>query len=1038
MHDDRVLVEQRIARILRERLRPAVHGETVPLAVEVWHAPGEPPEVPDGLNADYRPLRPGEPWGPAWGTSWFHLTGSVPAGWAGRAVEAVVDLGFTPDRAGFSAEGLVLRADGTAVKGLNPLNTWVRIADKAEGGEPVDLYVEAAANPLIEGVGTPLGDVLTAGEEPLYRVRRVVLAVFEEQVWELVQDVEVLAQLMGELSTDDPRRWNVLRALEQALDRTLDLKDIPGTAASARAVLTPQLAAPAVASAHRVSAVGHAHIDSAWLWPLRETVRKVARTASNVTALMDDDPGLIYAMSSAQQWAWMEQHRPEVWERMREKVATGQFVPVGGMWVESDTNMPGGEALARQLVHGKRFFSDKLGVETDEVWLPDSFGYTAALPQLVHLSRSRWFLTTKIAWSQFNKFPHHTFWWEGLDGTRVFTHLPPVDTYNSELSGGELAHLVRNFADKGVANRSLVPFGWGDGGGGPTREMLARAARLRDLEGSPRVEIEHPATFFAKAHAENPDAPVWVGELYLELHRGTYTSQAKNKQGNRRSEHLLYEAELWSATAAVRTGHPYPYADLDRIWKTVLLHQFHDILPGSSIAWVHRESRATYRRLAAELEAIIGAAQRALAGDPEEGTAAGTSGAGTVVVFNAAPHARAGVPARGAAPVHAPPPVSLTAEDGGYVLDNGLVRAVVDARGLLTSVVDLDSGREAIAPGAAGNLLQIHPDLPAHWDAWDVDHTYRHTVTDLLEADSLDVVGDAQLGTLPAGTVAAGTLPAGTLPAGAAAVRVVRRFGGSTATQIVALAPGAGRVEIDTEVDWHESETFLKVAFPLDIRADRSAAETQFGYVYRATDTNTSWEAAKFEICAHRYLHVAEPGYGVAVVNDSTYGHDVTRTVRPDGGTTTTVRLSLLRAPRYPDPDTDQGVHRMNFALVPGADLLDATREGLRLNLPERRVPGDAVVEPLVRAEPDGVVVSAVKLADDGSDDIVVRLYEALGARVRGRLELGFPAASVTVTDLLERPLPAADGPAPALRGGGVDLALRPFQILTLRFPRAR
>jgi alpha-mannosidase len=1010
MHDDRELVEQRIARILRERLRPAIYGETEPLSVGVWHASGEPPEVAEGLAAGYRPLQPNEQWGPAWGTSWFHLTGTVPAGWSGRAVEAVVDLGFTQARAGFSAEALVHRPDGSAIKGLNPLNIWVRVADKAEGGEPIDLYVEAAANPLIEDngvVGTLLGDTLTAGDEPLYRVRRIALSVFDEQVWELVQDTEVLVQLMHELSIGDPRRWNLLRALECALDATLDLKDISGTAAAARAVLAPQLAAPAVASAHRVSAIGHAHIDSAWLWPLRETVRKVARTASNITALMDDNPDFIFAMSSAQQWAWMEEHRPHVFERMKEKVATGQFVPVGGMWVESDTNMPGGEALARQLVHGKRYFLDKLGIETDEVWLPDSFGYTAALPQLVKLSRTTWFLTQKISWSQFNRFPHHSFWWEGLDGTRVFTHFPPVDTYNSELSGREMAHLVRNFSDKGVANRSLVPFGWGDGGGGPTREMLARAARLRDLEGSARVEIEEPAAFFRKAHEDYPDAPVWVGELYLELHRGTYTSQAKNKQGNRRSEHLLHEAELWAATAAVRGGHPYPYAELDRIWKTVLLHQFHDILPGSAIAWVHRESRATYERLFGELEAIIDAAQRALAGD---------TAAGTEVVFNAAPHDRSGVAAQGAAPVEeAPPPASCDTADGGFVLDNGLIRAVVDARGLLTSVVDLAAEREIIAPGAAGNLLQIHPDLPANWDAWDVDHTYRRTVTDLLDVDALTVVEDA--------------------PAGTAAVRVVRRFGRSTATQVVSLAPGIGRVDIDTEVDWHESEMFLKVAFPLDVRAERSTAETQFGYVHRATDTNTSWEAAKFEICAHRYLHVAEPGYGIAVVNDSTYGHDVSRVVRAHGGTTTTVRLSLLRAPRFPDPATDQGVHRMGFALVPGADLADATREGLRVNLPERRVPGDAVVEPLVRVDHDGVVVSAVKLADDGSGDVVVRLYEALGARARARLELGFPAASVGVTDLLERPLPDAEGHAPVVDGGGVDLELRPFQILTLRFP---
>jgi alpha-mannosidase len=1003
MHDDRILVEQRIDRILRERVLPAVHGEAVPLSVEVWDAPGEPVPAAEALRAQYRPFQVGDAWGPPWGTSWFHLTGTVPTGWAGRPVEVVVDLGFAANRDGFTAEGLVHRPDGTAVKGLNPRNQWVRIADRADGGEPVELYVEAAANPeILDLPGGLLGDVRTAGDAPLYRVRRMDLAVFAAEVWELARDAEVLGQLMHELPVGEPRRWDLLRALERALDGALDLRDIAGSAAAAREVLAPALAAPAAASAHRLSAVGHAHIDSAWLWPLRETVRKVARTAANVTTLMDADPGFVFAMSSAQQWAWMEQHRPDVWARMREKVETGQFVPVGGMWVESDTNMPGGEALARQLVHGKRFFLEKLGIETAEVWLPDSFGYTAAFPQLVHLSGSRWFLTQKISWSQFNKFPHHTFWWEGLDGSRVLTHFPPIDTYNSELAGAELAHAVRNFADKGAANRSLVPFGHGDGGGGPTREMLGRAARLADLEGSARVEVEAPARFFEKANEDYPDAPVWVGELYLELHRGTYTSQAKNKQGNRRCEHLLHEAELWCATAAVRAGHPYPYAELDRIWKEVLLNQFHDILPGSSIAWVHRESRATYERLFGELEEIIGAAQRALAGDGDGET-----------VFNAAAHARDGIPARGAA---AAGPrgsaVTRVGRDGGFLLDNGLVRATVDVRGLLVSVLDLTTDRECVPPGAAANLLQTHPDLPAHWDAWDVDHTYRHSVTDLTGVDAMQPVDS---------------------PSGAAGVEVVRRFGKSRAIQTITLRPGARRVDLAVEVDWHETETFLKVAFPLDVRADRSAAETQFGHLFRPTDQNTSWEFARFEICAHRFLHVAEPGFGIALVNDSTYGHDVTRAVRGDGGTTTTVRLSLLRAPRYPDPETDQGSHRLSYALVPGAEVVDAVREGIRVNLPERQVPGGTAVEPLVRVDHDGVVVSAVKLADDGSGDVVVRVYEALGARAMARLDLGFAASAVAVTDLLERPL--ADTPAPAL-DRGVDLALRPFQILTLRFGR--
>ncbi|MFJ1624737.1 alpha-mannosidase [Streptomyces sp. NPDC088190] len=996
MHDDRTLTEERLDRALRERIRPAVHPRTAPLEFEVWHAPGEPVPFAEAMAAPFKPGAVGDDWGPAWGTSWFRVTGRVPADWAGETVEAVIDLGFAKDRPGFSAEALAHRPDGSVVKALNPRNTWLRLGEPVAGGEEFTYVLEAAANPeILDGVSA-LGDRETAGSEPLYRVERMDLAVFDRQVWELVQDLEVLDQLMRRLPLGSARRWEILRAVERCLD-ALDLDAVGASAPAARERLRAVLSSPAHASAHRLSAVGHAHIDSAWLWPLRETVRKVARTTSNVLALMDDRPEFVFAMSQAQQLDWLREHQPALYARVKEKAAAGQFVPVGGMWVESDTNMPGSEALARQFVYGKRFFLEEFGIETEEVWLPDSFGYSAALPQLVKLSGSRWFLTQKISWNTTNPFPHHSFLWEGLDGTRVFTHFPPVDTYVAELSGEELAHAEENFREKGYATRSLVPFGWGDGGGGPTREMLARAERLADLEGSPRVTIERPADFFAAAEAEYERPPVWLGELYLELHRGTYTSQARTKQGNRRSEHLLREAELWAATAAVRTGFPYPYEELDRIWKSVLLHQFHDILPGSSIAWVHQEAEATYARIAGELEAVIGAAQRALAGAPEEGSA---------VVFNSAPHGRAGIAAGGAAlaPRDPEPAVEVEELGPGFRLDNGLLRVTVDARGLVVSVVDLVAGRETVAPGCAANLLQVHPDLPNRWDAWDVDAFYRNTVTDLTEADVVRRSGDG--------------------------VEVVRTFGSSRVTQLLSLRPGARRLDIDTEVDWHEREKFLKASFPIDVRADHSTAETQFGHVQRPTHTNTSWEAAKFEICAHRFLHVGEPGWGAALINDSTYGHDVTRTVREDGSTTTTVRLSLLRAPRYPDPATDQGVHRLRYALLPGATIGDAVREGWRLGLPERRVAGRAEVAPLVSVDADAVVVTAVKLADDGSGDVVVRLHEAHGGRVSARLTAGFALAGASVTDLLERPL--ADETA-EVDGDAVRLVLRPFQIVTLR-----
>ncbi|MEV0330725.1 glycoside hydrolase family 38 C-terminal domain-containing protein [Micromonospora echinospora] len=1009
MHRSLSSLTQRIERALDERLVPAIYRDVAPVHVEAAHLPGEPIPAREGLALAYQPFTVGQPWGPAWSTTWFRFTGEVPERMRGGRVELLVDLGFEKAGPGFRSEGLAYTADGTPIKGIEPRTAYVPVARPAAGGERVEVYVEAAANPRFTGVVTPLGDRETAGDLPLYRLDRAELAVLDEEVHALVLDVKVLHELALTLAETDPRRHQIQRALEQMLDH-LDVADVSGGAAAARARLAGVLAAPAVPSAHQVYAVGHAHIDSAWLWPVRETIRKCSRTFSNVVALADEYPELVFACSSAQQYAWTRQHHPQVYRRVAEKVATGQFVPVGGMWVESDTNMPGGEAMVRQFTQGKRFFAAEFGVEPREVWLPDSFGYSAALPQLARLAGFRWFLSQKMSWNQTNRFPHHTFWWEGIDGSRVFTHFPPADTYSSELSGRELAYGVGNFAEHGRSTRSLLPFGYGDGGGGPTREMLETARRVADLEGSPRVVVRTPAEFFAEAEREYPDAPVWSGEMYLEFHRGTYTSQSAMKRGNRRTEHLLREAELWCATAALRAGHPYPYEELDAIWQETLLLQFHDILPGSSIAWVHREARQTYAGLAERLEALVGPALTALAG-PGSVPLAG----------NAAPHDHAGVPALGlAAPtVVDAPDVSVRTGPDGTVLDNGLLRVTVDADGTVSSIRDLVADREVLRAGAAANVLQLHPDTPNRFDAWDVDEFYRNRRQDLTGVAELVVETDDPR---------------------RARVRMTRRDGESTYTQTVSLAAGERVLRFATEVDWQQRETLLKVAFPIDVHAAHSSSEIQFGHLQRPTHTNTSWDAAKFEICAHRWLHVGEPGYGVALVNDGTYGHDVTRDPPGDGlgARGTTVRLSLLRGPRYPDPDTDRGRHRFGYALVCGAEILDAVREGYRMNLPLRRHTGGAPVAPLVEVSNPAVVVESVKLADDRSGDVVVRLYEALGGRAHTRLTASFDLARVDVCDLLERPDAEIAALAPiAVEGGAVDLTLTPFQVVTLRLTPA-
>ncbi|SDC34986.1 alpha-mannosidase [Sanguibacter gelidistatuariae] len=1008
MHDKSTLITARLDRFVRDLLEPAIYRARSPLTVTSWDVPDEPVPFAEARAADFTPFAAGSPWGKPWGTVWFHVSGDVPAEWAEQsdvAIEVLVDIGFTTAQPGFQAEGTVYGLDGHIIKGLEPLNQHIPVTQGP--GEALEMYVEAASNPDVpDGQWTrptTLGDVATAGDRSLYTTRAFDVALLDVPVWELLQDIWTLDGLARVLPKTSPRRAEIVHTLDLMVD-AVDPDDVSGTAAVGRAVVAPALARPANASAHVVHAVGHAHIDSAWLWPVRETVRKCARTFSNVLALMDEDEHFTFACSSAQQYAWVKEHFPELFERIRERVAEGRFIPVGGMWVESDTNMPGGEALVRQFVTGKKFFADEFGVEPREVWLPDSFGYTGAFPQIAALAGCENFLTQKISWNDTNAMPHHTFWWEGIDGSRVYTHFPPVDTYNSVLSGEELARAEHNFAEKGRANTSLAPFGFGDGGGGPTREMVAAAHRTRDLEGSPMVKLSSPQGFFDAAREEYPEPPTWLGEMYLEYHRGTYTSQARTKRGNRRSEHLLREAELWATTAVVRSGAEYPTQALDRIWRLVLLQQFHDILPGSSIAWVHREAERNYAAIAIELDEIITTALTTLAGPGEQ-----------TVVANATPFARGGVGALGTSVAAAEPRGgSLTAEGTGWVFASDTIRAVFDERGLLTSYVDLASGRETVPAGTVGNLFQLHRDIPNQWEAWDIEQNYRRTVTDLVDAVVVEAVDDRTL-------------------------RIVREFRASRIEQLVTLADGPrGGLRFTLNVDWHERQKLLKLAFPLDIHTDRATSEIQFGHVHRATHTNTSWDDARFETVAHRWVHVGEPDFGAAIINDSTYGYDVTRSPG-NQGSSTTVRLSILRAPLFPDPEADQGQHTLTCELVLGATIADAIEHGYALNLPTRAVTGGAGSAPLVRVSNPAVVVESVKLAEDGSGDVIVRLYESLGGRAAASVSVDFEHTGVHATDLLERPLgdhpeiaATSDDGAPA----SYPVACGPFQIVTLRVQR--
>ena len=1015
MHDNRGLVEARLRRELTERLFPALHRARVPLRVEAWACPGEPVPYDVAASADYETFEIGRPWGRPWGTTWFRLSGTVPEEWEPwpGQVEAVVDLGFRGPDAGFQAEALVWQ-DDAPLQGVHPRRTVVPL--RAAPGQTVELLVEAAANPAFPGFRpSPMGSWDTAPDRPTYRLAAADLAVLDRDVFALVLDVEVLEGTMLALPLDDPRRQRLLRTLERAFD-ALDLTDVSRTAATAREVLAPALALPARAGAHRTVAVGHAHIDTAWLWPLRETVRKCTRTFASALRLMDDYADYRFVCSQAVQYEWMRQQHPALFARIQEKAAAGQWIPVGGMWVETDANIPSGESIVRQLVHGQRFFEEHFGRRCREVWIPDVFGYPASLPQIFAAAGCDRFVTQKLSWNKENRFPHSTFWWEGIDGTQVLTHFPPVETYNAMIDPAEQAGLVRNFHEHGWSDWSLTPYGYGNGGGGPTREMVERALRMADLDGLPRLELGTVDEFFEAVEAESAagaPVPLWQGELYFEMHRGTLTSQVMTKVGNRRNERLLHEAELWWTML----GWPDEVAsELDSLWKDLLVQQFHDILPGSSIAWVHADAEAEHGRITERLEKLVAAGLSCLAPGPLAVASARSRARAEVVVAPVTPSgpgpvqqlAGGGcafltpVPAMGVVPGDA-----LGLASGSEVvvsdrsLSNGRLVAEWDDDGALVSIRSLEHDRELLVPGRRVEL-ELTPDHPVEYDAWDLEGWARRRSRTLRGPATVEVLERGPL---------------------LGAVRVTRADGPSTFVVTYRLTAGSGRLDLAVDVDWQHEEHLLSMAFPLDVRAEEATCDIQFGHVRRPTHASSSWDAAKFEVCAHRFVDLSEPSFGVAVLNDGRYGH----AVQGDA-----VRVSLLRAARYPDPQADRGRHEVTLALVPhGAGLAAVLEQAEALNRPPRVLTGGSSPSspaPIVSVEGGAAEVVAVKGADDRSGDVVLRLHEALGDRSTVRLQFARDVRRAGRCSVLEDP-----GDELPVDGNAVELLLRPFELVSLR-----
>lgn len=1016
MHDNKEILMQRVTRTLKERILPREYTKISSLHVTQWRQPledgviSEPVRFAQAMKADFTPFELGQTWGGAWQTTWFKLHGQVPSDLElsqGQRLELRIDLGFEEHSVGFHAEALVRDPSGKTVKALNPRSRWLPVAQEA--GSDIDYVIEAAANPLLLGIPpfqpTHDGDKLTASHEELYHFRQADLVVVNEDVYGLALDIQVLHEMIEAAPHFGDHEWDVLLGLNRALD-CLDLDDVVATAGAAREVLKPFMEAAAYPGAHRISAVGHAHIDSAWLWPLRETRRKVNRTLANVVRLIEDGSSLIFALPAAQHVAWLKEDDPELFERVRELVAKGRIVPVGGMWVEPDAVLPGGEAMCRQLVEGLDFFENELGTSCQEIWLPDSFGYSAALPQIAREAGIERFLTQKISWNQVNTFPHHTLLWEGIDGSRIFTHFPPMDTYGAEVTGQNLTHAVENFKDKGHASVSLMPFGYGDGGGGPTREMLERIDRFRSLRGAPEVVMETPKQFFDRALEDADQIPVWVGELYLELHRGTFTSQIDAKQGNRRGESILRETELWCSYVAIQGLMDYPYEELRSYWRTLLLCQFHDILPGTSIAWVYREVRELHKQILEGCEALIQKALTVL-------TASSKDGQTVELLANASSFSLHGTaPLSVAAPVEDKDSqgVHLLQVDDGYEITNAFFKARVSTSGELISLREIESDREWIPAGQKAGEFHIHQDFPNMWDAWDLDPFYRNSLRVVTDRSVSNVVVEHDR----------------------VEIHSTARIDSSSMELVWIFTSGSKAIDLHVEADWHEHEKLLKLSIPVELHTDHAQYETQMGYITRPTHENTSWDAYRFEVSAHRWVRLENASRSWAIANDATYGWDVTRHQNDRRGTWSQVRATLVKSARFPDPDQDQGHHQWNFRIVPDASVLEAVAAGQQINLGEREISGAPVDAPF---SVDGAVVESVALAPDRSGDLVIRLYEAEGGP--SRVTFRAPkAGSVISCDLRYRPSESE----PELRGGQGEWSfdLSAFQITTLRVSFAK
>jgi alpha-mannosidase len=1030
------------------------------IKLSVWDAPDlTRPTFKEATQKEnvYRKTQVGESFGPSWSTHWFKVQFKLPYEWT---YKSQVELHWDANN-----EGLVWTEDGRPLQGLTGGGErveWIVPLEWRDYDKWHTIYIEMACNGMFGNA--PGGDSIQPPRPDKYfELGEADLVSVNLNARALYYDFWIIGDAAREFPDDSWQQHQALQVCNDIIDCFIKGEGTNACLLECREIAKRYLGNDIDSakvyddSQALITGIGHCHIDTCWLWPWAETKRKIARSWSNQCDLLDRYPEHRFCASQAQQYKWLEELYPYAFDRVKTHVKKGNFQPVGGSWVEHDTNMPSGESLVRQFLYGQRYFESRFGQRSTTFWLPDTFGYSTQLPQLCRLAGMTRFFTQKLSWNNINNFPHTTFNWVSLDGSQVICHMAPAETYTAEAHFGDVRRSETQHKSMDQDATSLLVFGKGDGGGGPTFghiEKLRRARGVSDKVGLlPKVKMgDSVDDFFARLEKKQADGTIdlctWYGELYFELHRGTYTTQANNKRNNRTSEILLHDIEYFAtlATLGGKKGYEYPKKDIDAMWENVLLCQFHDCLPGSCIEMCYDDSDELYAKVYKTGKKLLSGALDAL-GFEEPSTKSGAP----LVALNTLGWSRNEVlelPAEVANSRGVSSPLTTSSggrvmtlqevtsnqrqckpvneiEPGVFVLENDDLRIKVDG-GVITSLYDLQAKREVLPKGGKANQLVVFDDKPLYWQAWDVE------VFHLNSRKELHATGPSEITQSDVHRSAVTTT-----------TKISDKSWIKTTVSLSAASSSPSMVEVEAEVEWKETMKFLKVEFPTTITNTEASYETQYGIVRRPTHYNTSWDMAKFEVCCHKWADLSEHGYGVSILNDSKYGFATCGSL---------MRLSLLRAPKAPDAHADMGRHHIKWAVLPHAGPLDerTVRAGFEFNYPIRIAshPSPAKAKELLSAfklieesSSKSIVLDAIKRGEDDEDatngdmppkkgkHVILRVYDSLGGTSRGVISMGpVEVKKAWKCNLLEDELEELE-----LGKDGLEIELRAFEVASYK-----